>query len=181
MGPVDKRKVCVCVWILQHIFESLILLYCIVSVFKKRHILVLYTILPARLCGVFQFELATDQWSHFPLLFTAVKWEVKGDFPVVLCKSVTGLVAPSVGEAMRCLHSFAGSVRPTETAASHWRTTPVLRGSCQQGPEGGDSLVLRVTPRGQELQNLLCSHGTQLLICDAFLTDLNIFLQFYIK
>lgn len=78
MGPVDKRKVCVnstaYIWIL-----NITLLHCF-SIFKKRrHLLVLYTILPARLCGVFQFELATDQWSHFPLLFTAVKWEVKGN------------------------------------------------------------------------------------------------------
>lgn len=157
-----------------------ILLYCIVSVFKKRHLLVLYTILPARLWS-FPVWVGYRSVKSLPFAFHCCQMGSKGEFPVVLCKSVTGLVAPSVGEAMRCLHSFAGSVRPTETAASHWRTTPVLRGSCQQGPEGGDSLVLRVTPRGQELQNLLCSHGTQLLICDAFLTDLNIFLQFYIK
>lgn len=60
---------------------------------------------------------------------------------------------------LKCLHSLSGFVCSSTTAAPHWRTTPVLRGSCQQGPERGDSLVLRVTPRGQELQNFLCSHG----------------------
>lgn len=66
------------------------------------------------------------------------------------------------------LHSIAGSVCQTETAASHWRTTPVLRGSCKQGPERGDSLVPRATPWGQELQNLLCSHGILLLLLLSF-------------
>lgn len=53
----------------------------------------------------------------------------------------------------------AGPVRPPEAAAADRRATPVLRGSRQPGPEGGDPLVLRAAPRGQKLQNLLRSHG----------------------
>lgn len=61
-----------------------------------------------------------------------------------------------------CSRSFAGIVRSTETAASYGRTTPVLRGSCQQGPERRDPLVPGAASWGQELQNLLCSHSTWL-------------------
>lgn len=88
-------------------------------------------------------------------------------------ETLFGLIAPSVGQATSwdVLNSIAGSVCSTETAASHGRTTPVLRGSCQQGPERRDPLVSGATSRGQELQNLLCSHSTWLFssdVCPAF-------------
>lgn len=86
-------------------------------------------------------------------------------------RTLLGWRAPSVGEAASwdVWHSFAGIVRSTETAASHGRTTPLLRGSCQQGPERRDPLVSGATSWGQELQNLLCSHSTWLLTFDVCL------------
>ena len=83
----------------------------------------------------------SQQWRGIPLLVG----------------NVTHTLAPSGGHVM--LQHVPGPVCSAEAAAAHWGATPVLRGPCQQGPEGGDPLVPRAAPRGQELQDLLCSHG----------------------
>lgn len=122
-------------------------------------------------CSVFPYKLTLHhEVTSYDIALTANSKEVKGNSRLC-CGTSPWPYSPLCwwANVSRCVHSIAGSICSTETAASHWRTTPVLCGSCKPGPERGDSLVLRVTPGGQELQNFLCTHGTQLFISDVCL------------
>lgn len=195
MGPVDKRKVCV--WSLVNLIfcpmRCCFTLFCVKKLVLK--LVSLQGNFAWQTAGVMCCNLGLKSRSCFPhfsmfeinWLGLCLPWaKVDSAYIKSFC-SDTGNTGskeefllselflagelPLLAKSWGVWHSFAGIVRSTETAASHGRTTPVLCGSCQQGPERRDPLVSGAASWGQELQNLLCSHSTWPLssdVCPAF-------------